>query len=53
MVSGNKCKICGKNLDKSFHGDHIKPFSKGGETLLPNGQALCQNCNLKKGNKHL
>lgn len=51
IVSGNKCEICGKNLDKSFHADHKKPFSKGGKTLLPNGQALCPNCNLKKGSK--
>ena len=49
FVAGGKCKSCGISLDKSFHADHIKPFSKGGETTTSNGQALCQRCNLSKG----
>ena len=51
LVSGNKCKICGEDLNKNFEGDHIHSYSKGGKTLLPNGQALCLPCNRKKGNK--
>ena len=40
-----------ENLNKNFEGDHIHSYSKGGKTLLPNGQALCLPCNRKKGNK--
>lgn len=45
-----KCAICGKPFEISeMHGDHIKPWSKGGKTTLVNGQMLCTACNLKKG----
>lgn len=46
-----KCSICGCDLPKDWHADHIKPVSKGGRTWLSNGQALCPQCNLKKGDK--
>jgi 5-methylcytosine-specific restriction endonuclease McrA len=52
LLAGNKCKICGRRLDDDFHADHVKAFSKGGKTTLNNGQALCPECNLKKGNKN-
>jgi 5-methylcytosine-specific restriction endonuclease McrA len=52
LLSGNRCELCGAKLDRSFHADHLKPFSKGGETILENGQALCKTCNLRKGAKH-
>ena len=51
IVDGNTCQICKKKLDKSFHADHIFPYSKNGSTTLRNAQALCATCNLKKGNK--
>ena len=45
----HKCAICGKEKDISeMHGDHIKPWSKGGRTTLENGQMLCTECNLRK-----
>ena len=50
IKAGNRCKKCSKILDKSFHADHIIPFSKKGRTTLNNAQALCAYCNLKKGN---
>ncbi len=50
LSSGNKCEKCGNSLSKSYHGDHIKAYSKGGKTILDNGQALCSECNLRKGN---
>ena len=50
-MSGNLCKKCGAHLKGKFHADHIIPFSKDGKTILKNAQALCQDCNLKKGNK--
>lgn len=52
LLSGNLCMICGKELDRSFQGDHIVPFSAGGPTTINNGQALCRECNLVKGKKH-
>ena len=51
ILSGNQCSICKTPLNKKFHGDHKVPWSKGGETILNNGQALCVSCNLKKGDK--
>ena len=48
-LSGGICNICKCPLDSNFHADHISPFSKGGKTIIQNGQALCPSCNLKKG----
>ena len=47
--SGGECEQCGSILDWSFHADHILPFCLGGATTLSNGQALCPQCNLRKG----
>jgi predicted restriction endonuclease len=48
------CVQCGKSPAKDtktvLHVDHIKPWSKGGETVLSNLQTLCQDCNLGKSN---
>ena len=51
ILAGNKCENCGKNLKGRFHADHKIPYSKKGRTILQNSQALCSECNLKKGNK--
>lgn len=52
MVSGGKCSLCKVKLTrKNYHADHIHPYSKGGRTITANGQALCDKCNLRKGNK--
>lgn len=32
--------------------DHIKPWSKGGRTVLSNAQLLCRACNIEKSNKY-
>ena len=49
-----KCKICGKspstNPTVELHVDHIKPWSKGGESTLDNLQTLCSKCNIGKSN---
>lgn len=46
------CKMCGasptKNPDVVLHVDHIKPWSKGGETVIENLQTLCSVCNVGK-----
>lgn len=49
--SGGLCQECGCRLKKSFHADHVLAHSKGGKTILQNGQALCDNCNMVKGAK--
>ena len=51
LTSGNYCQNCKKKLYGKFHADHIIPYSKDGKTILINAQALCAECNLKKGNK--
>jgi len=51
MRDGNKCRLCGITLiGENIHFDHIKPWSKGGETVLENIQVLCEAHNLAKGN---
>ena len=49
-----RCVACGrspaKDLSIELHVDHIKPWSKGGETVMENLQTLCKRCNLGKGN---
>lgn len=50
-AASGKCQICGKTLGRKWHADHIIPHDKGGLTVVTNGQALCPDCNLKKGNK--
>ncbi len=48
-----KCRLCGSspatNPGVNLHVDHIKPWSKGGETVEENLQTLCEDCNLGKG----
>jgi len=50
MRDGNKCRLCGITVTgDNIHFDHIKPWSKGGETVLENLQVLCEIHNLAKG----
>lgn len=49
LTAFNRCKVCGVKLTRAFHADHVRAWSKGGETETHNGQALCPACNLKKG----
>lgn len=51
MRDGNKCRLCGVTVSgDNIHFDHIKPWSKDGETVLENLQVLCETHNLAKGN---
>lgn len=47
-----KCRFCGaspaKDPSVELHVDHIKPWAKGGETVIENLQTLCSKCNLGK-----
>jgi superfamily II DNA or RNA helicase len=49
LASGGKCEQCGCDLEPGWHADHVQPWSKGGQTDVVNGQALCPGCNLRKG----
>ncbi len=45
----HKCFICKKVKPyKEMHGDHWKPWSEGGTTVIENCRMLCNECNLKK-----
>lgn len=49
-----ECVIC-KDLftEDELQVDHIRPWSKGGRTLLSNAQLLCPPCNKKKSNSEV
>jgi ATP adenylyltransferase len=50
--AGGKCELCGCSAkERPLHVDHILPRSKGGKNDLSNLQALCDRCNLAKGNR--
>jgi len=49
LIAGGRCRQCGDPLNSDFHADHRRAFSRGGPTILTNGQALCSACNLRKG----
>lgn len=49
---GHRCAHCQRPISMaSCHLDHIIPFSRGGSNLYGNMQALCEGCNLSKGNR--
>lgn len=50
-MADGKCQICGKPLPKDWHADHIIPFVVSKKTNIHEMQALCPDCNLKKGSK--
>lgn len=46
------CFICKETFEfEEMHGDHWKPWSKGGKTQPDNCKMLCRDCNLTKGAK--
>lgn len=53
MRSGKQCQNenCQRDLRDidEMHADHMKAWARGGKTLLSNAQALCEDCNSKKG----
>jgi superfamily II DNA or RNA helicase len=51
LAADGRCQLCGVDLEPGWHVDHMTPWSRGGETDVINGQALCPTCNLKKGNR--
>ncbi len=51
IASNGRCSICGKDLEDSFHADHVEPWSLTGVTNLHDMQAVCASCNFRKGAK--
>lgn len=49
LAADGTCSSCGTELPKDFHADHERPHSRGGLTDVLNGQALCPDCNCRKG----
>ena len=46
------CNKCKKHFEiDEMEGDHIIPWSEGGETIQENCQMLCKSCNRHKSNK--
>jgi len=46
------CPKCKKHFEiEEMEGDHIRPWSEGGQTLPANLQMLCKDCNRRKGKK--
>jgi hypothetical protein len=50
MRDGARCRLCGavQGDGVRLHVDHVKPWGKGGETVLDNLQILCNVCNIGK-----
>lgn len=48
-----RCRGCGTSIREGarLHVDHILPYSQGGKTEKSNLQALCDKCNIGKGNR--
>ncbi|WP_160050928.1 DEAD/DEAH box helicase family protein [Nocardiopsis sp. FR4] len=49
LAADGQCAACGRQLQPGWHSDHVEAWSHGGVTDVVNGQALCPQCNLKKG----
>ena len=47
------CPYCGLPLGTAMHTDHIYPVSRGGLSTSENMVLVCEQCNLKKGDKTL
>ena len=46
------CQKCKKHFElNEVEADHIKPWSKGGKTILENCQILCRECNRRKSDR--
>lgn len=47
-----RCRYCKKRVDyRTFHADHIKPVSYGGNDYVFNLATSCPDCNMSRSNK--
>lgn len=49
--SDGNCRDCGKPLPTNWHADHVIPWSVSKDTNVHDMQALCPECNMKKGSR--
>lgn len=49
LAAAGRCARCGIKLEPGWHADHVEPAHRGGPTTPANGQAMCPQCNLRKG----
>jgi superfamily II DNA or RNA helicase len=50
-AADGKCQACGDELPIEWHADHVVPYAMTQRTNIHEMQALCPQCNLKKGKK--
>jgi len=48
-AADGRCQICGCELTEAWHADHIVPWVVSKRTNVHEMQALCPECNLRKG----
>lgn len=53
LAADGYCQACATPLEPSWHADHMQPYAAGGATEILNGQALCPQCNLQKGDTYM
>jgi len=51
IAADGKCQMCGIDLPDDWHADHIIPFAITRKTNVHEMQALCPECNIRKGKK--
>lgn len=49
LATGGRCAICGQPLKDDWEADHIVPWALTGRTNVHEMQALCRQCNRRKG----
>ena len=49
LAAAGRCGRCGRPLEWRWHADHVVPHAAGGPTDLTNVEALCPDCNQRKG----
>lgn len=45
---GYECKVCGIDISRKYHVDHVVPIARGGSNWPSNLQILCPPCNHSK-----
>jgi superfamily II DNA or RNA helicase len=53
IAANGKCQICGRPLPENWHADHVEPWSATRRTNVHEMQALCPECNLRKGSRRM
>ena len=52
LQAQGRCEICRTWVTwDNYECDHIKPYAKGGESIIENAQCLCRSCNRTKSDR--